>query len=116
MADETSEAGGVDEWGPVCRGFRVSLPAGERGCVEEIRCGDGAVELIVATGFVRRLLAIPAHEIEAILPAARRILVRGSHPGLVRGDAAGKLEAVGGIVRMPVRHSSRIGTPPKQAA
>lgn len=117
MAAEASEVQRTDEWGPVSRGFRVSLPDGERGCVEEITLGGGAVELVVATGlFVGRLVTVRAHEIEAILPAARRIVARGSNGGVPAGDAAAELEAAGGIVRMPVRHSSRIGSPPKEAA
>ena len=66
MAGEVSEAERTDEWGPVCRGFRGSLPDSERGCVGDIRLADG-------------------------------------------------VETAGGIVRMPVRHSSRIGAPPKEA-
>jgi hypothetical protein len=117
MAAEAGEARRTDEWGPVSRGFRVSLPDGERGCVEDVTLRGGAVELVVATGlFVRRLVTVRAHEIEAILPAARRIVVRGSNGGVPAGDAAADLEAAGGIVRMPVRHSSRIGSPPQEAA
>jgi hypothetical protein len=117
MAGEAGDARSAGEWGPVCRGFRVSLPNGERGCVEDIRLGGGLVELVVATGlFVRRLVIVRAHEIEAILPAARRIVVRGSNGAVAAGDGAAELEAAGGIVRMPVRHSSRIGSPPSEAA
>jgi hypothetical protein len=118
MAAEAGEVRHTDEWGPVSRGFRVSLPSGERGCVEEITLRGGAVEFVVATGlFVRRLVTVRAHEIEAILPATRRIVVRGSNGGAPHAeDAATEVEAVGGIVRMPVRHSSRIGSPPMDAA
>ena len=115
-AGEASEVQSAVDWGPVCRGFRVSLPNGERGCVEDIRLGGAAVELVVATGSsVRCLVIVRAHEIEAILPAARRIVVRGSNGAGGAGDAAAGLAAAG-IVRMPVRHSSGIGSPPKEAA
>ena len=115
MAGEVDEVGRVDEWVPVCRGFRVSLSDGERGLVEGIRLGEDAVELAVVTGlFVRRVIALRANEIEAILPGARWIVVRGAN-GTVAADAAGELEVAGGIVRMPVRHSSRIGAPQKAA-
>lgn len=118
MAAEAGEARRRDEWGPVSRGFRVSLPNGERGSVEEIMLRGDGVELVVTTGlFVRRLVTVRAHEIEAILPAARRIVVRGPDAGAPPAeDAAPDLEVVGGIVRMPMRHSSRIGSPPKDAA
>ncbi len=116
MAAEAGDVRRANEWGPVCRGFRVSLPDGERGCVEEIRFVDSRVELLVATGLlVRRLVTVGAHEIEAILPAVRRIVVR-SNGAVGAGDAAAELDAAGGIVRMPVRHSSRIGSPPEEAA
>jgi hypothetical protein len=117
MVGEAHAAQHESEWGPVCRGFRVALPSGERGCVEDIRLGGAAVELVVATGlFVRRLITVREDEIEAILPAARRIVVRGRNGAAGAGDAAAELEAVGGIVRMPIRHSSRIGSPPEEAA
>jgi hypothetical protein len=116
MAEEAGEVGGTDPWRPVCRGFRVSLPDGERGCVEEVRLDDGAVELAVATGlFVRRLVTVRADEIEAILPRARRIVVRDSNGAAAAGDP-GELEAAGGIVRMSARHSSRVGSSPNEAA
>jgi hypothetical protein len=104
------EARRATEWGPVCRGYQVLLPDGERGLVEEIRLGDDGVELIVGTGFfVRRRLTIREGEIEAILPAACRIVVRHADGG---GTANGvnDLETVGGILRMPVLHSLRPGS------
>jgi hypothetical protein len=116
MLGEVTEAKRVDEWGPVCRGFQVSLPGGERGCVQDIRLGDDGVELVVETGlFVRRVLTVGGDEIEAILPASCRIILRPSG-GAGSREGGGDVEAVGGIVRMPARHSSRIGAPPKRAA
>jgi hypothetical protein len=115
MARDVSEVGVGHEWGPVSRGFRVSLPGGERGCIEEIRRREGEIELVVATGlFVRRLVTVRAHEVEAILPGTGRIIVRGSN-GAAAADAD-ELEAAGGIVRMPVRHSPTIASSPKETA
>lgn len=117
MAGVVEEARPAQEWGPVRRGFQVSLPGGERGCVEDIRLGDGVVELVVATGlFVRRLVSVRAQEIEAILPRARRIVVRDSTGAVADEGAAAGLETQGGIVRMPARHSSRIAPAPKEPA
>ena len=117
MAEEAGRARRLREWGPVCDGFRVALPSGERGVVQEIRRGGAAVELIVATGlFARRRLSVREDEIEAILPAARRIVV-GSSKAAVGADAArADLETAGGIVRMPVRHSASFGREPTEAA
>jgi hypothetical protein len=116
MLGEVTDAKRVDEWGPVCRGFHVSLPEGQRGCVQDIALGDDGVELVVETGlFMRRVLTVGADEIEAILPAAGRIILRPSVAAAAR-EGGGGVEAVGGIVRMPVRHSSRIGAPPKRTA
>ena len=111
MDGQERKARWAADWGPVCRGYEVVLPDGRRGFVEEIRIRDGEVELIVAAGlFVRRHLTVGANDIESILPAASRIVVRWSD-----GDAAangeGDLEAAGGIVRMPVLHSLRASLP-----
>ena len=115
MVGESPEAKWVDESGPVCHGFEVTLPEGQRGSVQEIRLGDEGVELVVETGlFVRRVLTIDAAEVEAIRPASYRIVVRASRGAAAQGGG-GDVEAVGGIVRMPVRHSSRTAAP-KQAA
>ena len=102
----------AETWGPVRRGFSVAFPDGEHGRLEEIRLADGAVELLVAAGAPGRLVAVAGAAVEAILPRRRRIVV-----GCFRGteDAAG-VEAVGGIVRMPTRHSARIAGPPEEAA
>ncbi len=105
----------VDGWGPVCRGYHVLLRDGQRGSVEDIRLGDDGVELIVGTGlFVRRQHAIREDEIEAILPAACRIVLRGSEGDA--GNGAEHLETVGGILRMPVLHSLRPGSAPEDTA
>jgi hypothetical protein len=116
MGAQPGEARQVDDWGPVCRGYQVMLPDGQRGSVEDIHLGHDGVELTVATGlFVRRRLTIREGEVEAILPAAYRILVRGSH---VDGAANGAedVETVGGILRMPVLDSLRPGSARKDAA
>ncbi len=117
MAGDVGEAPRADAWGPVARGFRVSLPNGEHGWVEEIRVCDGAVDLVVATGSAAgRLVTVGADAIEAILPGARRIVVHGSDAAVVAREAAAELEVAGGIVRMPVRESARLGLPTKEAA
>jgi hypothetical protein len=115
MGAEAGAARNTGEWGPVSRGFLVSLPNGERGFVEHIRSSVGGVELVVATGlFVRRFVTVRANEIEAILPAARRIFVQGSADAVALGT--GEPEAAGGIVRFPIGHSLRLGAAPKDAA
>jgi hypothetical protein len=116
MGGQAGEARRADEWGPVCRGYQVSLPDGQRGSVEDILVRGDQVELIVATGlFVRRHLTVAANEIEAILPAAFRLVVRGSD-GAAAADGVDDLEAVGGIVRMPILDSLRPGSVPRDAA
>ena len=117
MAEEAGGARRIREWGPVCDGFRVALPSGERGVVQEIRRGGAAVELIVATGlFARRRLSVGEDEIEAILPAARRIVVSGSNAAVGVDEATADAETAGGIVRMPVRHSASFEREPREAA
>ena len=115
MGGQAGDAKRADEWGPVCRGYQVSLPDGQRGSVEDIRLGDDGVELIVTTGlFVRRRLTIGEGEIEAILPAACRVVVRGSDSACA-ANSAEDVETVGGILRMPVLHSLRPGSVPEDA-
>ena len=99
-------------WGPVRRGFSVAFANGERGRLEAIRVGGASVELIVAAGESGPLVAVDGGDVEAILPRQRRIVVA---PRSASEDAAG-VEAVGGIVRMPARQSSRIAGPPEEAA
>ena len=114
MGVAAGKVSSAEMWGPVCRGFSVSFPDGERGRVEDIRLRDGAVELIVATGlFARRLVAIGGADVEAILPRTRRLIVESRHPD--SEDISGA-EAVGGIVRMAARHSSRLSSSPEEAA
>ena len=104
----------IERWGPVCRGFNVSFPEGGRGRVEDIRLRDGAVELIVLTGhFARRLVTIAVADVEAILPRTGRLIVQSRHPE--SEDATG-VDAAGGTVRMAARHSSRLSSPPEEAA
>ena len=107
-------AGGVataEAWGPVRRGFTVALPEGESGRDEQIRVAGASVELLVAAAS-GRLVAVDGDSVEAILPRRRRIVV-GSLPDT---DGAAGVEAAGGTVRMPARHSSRIGGPLEEAA
>ena len=73
--------------GAVGRGFSVVFAEGARACLEEIRFGDDGLELIVAVD-------------------------AASSPR----EAAAGVEAVGGIVRLPARHSSRIAGPPEEAS
>jgi hypothetical protein len=103
------------EWGPVCRGYQVLLPHGERGLVEDIHLGDDGVELLVSTGFVRRHLTIHEGDIEEILPAAYQVVVRGSRAAGT-GNGAEHLKVAGGILRMPVLHSLRPGSLPEDPA
>jgi hypothetical protein len=113
MAGQASEARRVAEWGPVSRGYQVLLPDDQRGFVEDIRIRDGEVELTVATGlFVRRRLTVGANELEAILPAACRIVVRAS-AGAPTANGSRNHEVAGGILRMPVLHSLRPGSGPR---
>ena len=71
----------------------------------------GGVELVVAAAS-GRLVAVDGACVDAILPRRRRIVV-GSLPDTA--GAAG-VEAAGGIIRMPARHSSRIAGRPEGAA
>ena len=108
------EVATIERWGPVCRGFNVSFPNGESGRVSEIRLRDGRLELLVQKPSSPRPLAVPGGDIEAILPPTRRIIIGGAAV-TSEEDAAG-VDAVGGIIRMPARHSSRIAAPPEVAA
>ena len=111
-AGETASS--AERWGPVRRGFGVCFPDGDRGRLEEIRIRDGGVELVVSTGSGARRLCVDGRDVQAILAGLRRIIVHRS-PRRCNEDAAGA-EAAGGIVRMAVRHSSRLGAPPEEAA
>ncbi len=121
MSEQRSHGAGrnarrVPEWGPVSRGYEVLLADGQRGSVEDIRLGDDGVELIVATGlFVRRHLMVREDEIEAILPAAYRVVIRDAD-GVGAAKDVEDAETVGGILRMPVLDSLRPGSVPKDAA
>jgi hypothetical protein len=111
VAERQSSDGAMHQWGPVCRGYQVLLPDGGRGSVEDIRLGDDGVELTVGTGlFVHRQLTIREAEIDVILPAAHRIVVR-SAKGAGTPSGVDDLEAAGGILRMPVLHSLRPSFP-----
>jgi hypothetical protein len=111
VADDVRERQGAEEWASACLGYVVSLPGDERGRVDAIRVRNGNVELVVTVGSSpRRLVAVGSEEIEAILPRARRLIVRGAPA------AADRLETRGGIVRMPPRNSSRIAPGANEAA
>jgi hypothetical protein len=116
MARDRSETKRLDEWGPVCRGFLVLLPDGQRGSVQDIRLVDQGVELLVETGlFVRRRFIVGADDVEAILPAEYQIVARTSRRVAVLGGA-GEVETAGGIVRMPAHDAPRLRRAPKKAA
>lgn len=68
-----------DLWLRDCRGFRVITPSGRLGTVEHPSYDDqpDPVGLLVRTGFLRRALTeVAREEIEWIIPAGRRILLR----------------------------------------
>jgi hypothetical protein len=106
MAGDGSETKRLEQWGPVCRGFLVLLPDGQRGSVRGIRVGDHGVELLVETGlFVRRGLIVGTDDIEAILPAANQIVVRAS-----RGSATAGRSRSGRSARIRGRFSPTSGS------
>ena len=82
-----------DYWLSHCEGFRVDTAHGRLGFVEEVRGGDdryGDV-LAVRVGLLgRRIVLVPATEVDAIVPRAERIWLHspvrilGSEPGVVR--------------------------------
>jgi hypothetical protein len=115
VATRITQSERLEKWGPVCRGFVVRLPDGQRGSVQNIRLGERGIEFLVEIGlFVRRGLIVGANEIDAILPPSYEIVVRSAG-----GDAArpsgGDVEEAGGIVRMPMRHPSH-SRKPREAA
>lgn len=59
-----------------CEGFRVDTANGRLGFVEEIRSGDGldGEVLAVRAGHLgRRIILVPARDVEFIVPRARRL-------------------------------------------
>lgn len=59
-----------------CEGFRVDTANGRLGFVEEIRSGDGlegAVLAVRAGHLGRRIILVPARDVEFIVPRARRL-------------------------------------------
>jgi hypothetical protein len=65
----------------VCAGFRVVTPHGRLGRVERLSrdTGGHSLALLVRTGlFRRRLIEVPAAEIDWIVPTGRRILLTHS--------------------------------------
>jgi hypothetical protein len=84
--------------------------------VQDIRAGDQGVELLVETGlFVRRRLIIGPDDVEAILPAAYQIVVGASRQAAVSGGSR-EAETAGGIVRMSVDDTPRLGRAPREEA
>lgn len=115
MGATAEKVSSVEKWGPVYRGFTVSLANGERGRLEDIRLRDGEVELLVATGlFTRRLVTIDGADVDAILPRRRRLIVEARSRRPRTEDATG-VDDAGGIIRMPGRHSWRLSEPPEAA-
>ena len=113
LASDAVEGTSTDEWGPVRRGFAVWLADGRHGSVADIRLGPGgAVELLVATGlFFRKLVAVRAAEIEAILPGERRIIVGQPADGCHEPRLQAAAECLGAPVRLPVERSSSSNSP-----
>lgn len=65
-----------DYWLSHCEGFRVDTAAGRLGFVEEIRAGrdpDGDVLAVRAGVLGRRIVLVPAAEVEFVVPRAERI-------------------------------------------
>jgi len=72
---------GRDYWLRRCQGFRVESPAGRIGTVRGVRFGSSSEPdiLEVRAGLLgRRLLLVPVHEIEEMIPEEKRIIVRAS--------------------------------------
>ena len=93
---------------PVCRDFSISARAG---VVGPNASGSATAELeVVATSLSVECLAVT--DGEAALPTARRVF-DARHP---RAAGAPGVEVVGGIARMPARHSPRCGPAPRQPA
>jgi hypothetical protein len=63
-------------WLSHCEGFRVDTVNGHLGFVEEIRSGDnpdGAVLAVRAGLLGRRIVLVPARDVEFIVPRAQRL-------------------------------------------
>jgi hypothetical protein len=72
---------GRDYWLRRCEGFRVESPAGRIGTVGGVRFGASSQPhvLEVRAGLLsRRLLLLPVHEVEEIIPEEERIILRAS--------------------------------------
>jgi hypothetical protein len=74
----------ADYWHCRCQGFRVAVPSGARGIVEETRFGsrlDRPDVIAVRVGRLpRRLVLVPIEEVEEINPRERLLRVR-AFPG-----------------------------------
>jgi hypothetical protein len=71
-----------DEWLPRCQGFRVESPEGEVGTVEEVRfrhSGGQPTELAVRgrTFGSHGLAVVPVERVRGIVPAEKRVVLRG---------------------------------------
>ena len=105
----------VSALGPVAVGFRVSLPNGRLGWIQEIRRSDGRVVLVVASGSTRRpVVQIDVNDVEAVWPCARGIVVARMSDATTADPS--RVVAAGGIVRMPAREASHLAAPPEDAA
>jgi hypothetical protein len=64
-------------WLAHCEGYRVESAAGRLGFVEEIRGLDEKATLAIRTGVLgRRVLIVPAREVDLIVPRAKRLRLR----------------------------------------
>lgn len=92
---------GFGYWLRRCEGFRVDSPHGRVGLVEELRYGSSIEEpdaIAVRAGlFGRLLLIVPTGEVEAILPAEERMLVRRSP----RPSATERVRELGRHLQLP---------------
>jgi hypothetical protein len=93
---------GFGYWLRRCEGFRVDSPIGRVGLVEELRYSSSIEKpdaIAVRAGlFGRLLLIVPTGEVEAILPAEERMLVRRSPP---RPSATERVRELGRHLQLP---------------
>lgn len=70
-----------DYWISHCEGFRVETPAGKLGVVEGILDADtDEPVLAVRAGMIgRRILLVPAHAIDFVVPRAKRLWLNSPH-------------------------------------
>lgn len=63
-------------WLAHCEGYRVDTADGRLGFVEELRSGRAPMLVIRAGRLGRRLLLVPAAEVDFIVPRAQRIWLK----------------------------------------